>query len=380
MSPFRTQFIFSPIRTTVLLAVCLLAIQSATAQSPRISLSGRMLTYREAFRQIEAQTNLVIGVSSRLLDDTKNVTVSKPSGSTAEVLTSLLQGTGLTYSVNGRLITLAPNPNPAPVQPSATAPAQAQTSATPARDGTTAAQRSFEPAAQPAEPISQPFTVQPAGASPTESPTALPQANTNAPSVRESAPDPRRYEALALYDRHEDRGESRGNPVSGRAGVKTNLLYWATTTPNAAVEFSLAPKWSFELGGGVNLWNWNNGMSLRHFLVQPEGRYWFCRAFEGHFVGLHGIYGRYNAGDLPFGSSSLREHMYHGWGAGAGISYGYHFSLGRRWGLELTVGAGYVYLNYEKYNCEGCRITEGNFKRHYIGPTRAGINLIYMIR
>ena len=34
--------------------------------------------------------------------------------------------------------------------------------------------------------------------------------------------------------------------------VKTNILYWATTTPNIGVEFVVAPRWTLELEGGYN--------------------------------------------------------------------------------------------------------------------------------
>ncbi len=162
-------------------------------------------------------------------------------------------------------------------------------------------------------------------------------------------------------------------------GVKTNLLYWGTTSPNAALEFGLAPKWTLEVGVGWNPWVWKNGMSLRHWMVQPEARYWFCRRFEGHFLGAHGIYGRFNVGNLNFGPQSVQDYMYKGYGYGGGIAYGYHFPLGRRWGLELTAGIGYVRLHYDKYLCEECVSMVGSYKRDYFGPTKLGVNLIFMI-
>lgn len=35
-------------------------------------------------------------------------------------------------------------------------------------------------------------------------------------------------------------------------GIKTNTLYWLTTTPNLGVEFSLDKKLTFELAGAYN--------------------------------------------------------------------------------------------------------------------------------
>jgi len=163
-------------------------------------------------------------------------------------------------------------------------------------------------------------------------------------------------------------------------GVKTNLLYWATTSPNFGVEFRVAPRWTIETTVGWNPWALSGNTSLQHWLVKPEGRYWFCRAFEGHFVGLHLLYGQFDAGNLPmFKDNEIYDHMYNGWGAGAGLAYGYHFPLGKRWGLELTAGVGYIYLDYDKFKCETCRDLVGSYTRNYFGPTKAAVNFIYMI-
>ena len=84
--------------------------------------------------------------------------------------------------------------------------------------------------------------------------------------------------------------------------VKTNLLYWATTTPNVGVEFTLAPRWTLELEGGYNPWTFNveKNIKAKHFLVSPEARYWFCEAFHGHFLGLNANYTQFNVGGIPF--------------------------------------------------------------------------------
>ena len=40
-----------------------------------------------------------------------------------------------------------------------------------------------------------------------------------------------------------------------RFALKTNLLYDATATVNVGAEFSMAPKWTFDLSGNLNAWN-----------------------------------------------------------------------------------------------------------------------------
>lgn len=109
--------------------------------------------------------------------------------------------------------------------------------------------------------------------------------------------------------------------------------------------------------------------------------YWLCERFNGHFFGLHSGYGEYNISGvrIPFLKKSVKDHRYQGWATGLGISYGYSWLLGRRWNLEATVGAGYVYTNYDRYECATCGKFRGTGDRHYFGPTKAGISIIYII-
>lgn len=72
--------------------------------------------------------------------------------------------------------------------------------------------------------------------------------------------------------------------------LKSNLLYWGTTTPNMGFEFRMGKKLSLDLWGAYNAWEFKDDMSLKHYLVQPELRYWSCQTYEGHFFGLHGHY------------------------------------------------------------------------------------------
>lgn len=173
------------------------------------------------------------------------------------------------------------------------------------------------------------------------------------------------------------------NGYHPRIAVKTNLLYLATTTPNLAVEFGLGKKWTLDIAAGLNPWDLNSHKGgIRHGLIQPELRYWFCQRFEKHFVGLHGMYGQYEIADIdlkPFGND-LTGKRYNGWGAGAGLSYGYHLPMSSRWSWEFTAGLGYIYLDYDKYSCGTCETLIGDRQKHYFGPTKIGVSLIYMIK
>lgn len=173
-----------------------------------------------------------------------------------------------------------------------------------------------------------------------------------------------------------------------QTGLKTNLLYWATATPNVGAEFRLAPHYTFSATVGYNAFNFPNrtnasGVSanpkLHHWLVMPEAKYWFCKTFERHYMGFHVLYGQYNAGGLAF-PDFLESDRYDGWASGAGISYGYQWAIGRYWGVEASVGVGYIYLRYDKYSCGACGKKEGSYRRHWLGPTKAALSFIYYIR
>lgn len=102
-----------------------------------------------------------------------------------------------------------------------------------------------------------------------------------------------------------------GTWITGQAqevAVKTNLLYDATTTLNLGVEIGLGTKMTLDISGNYNPWRFHD-YRLKHGLIQPELRYWTCEKFNGHFFGLHGFYGKYNVGGLPF-NSNMRHNRY----------------------------------------------------------------------
>ncbi len=166
--------------------------------------------------------------------------------------------------------------------------------------------------------------------------------------------------------------------------VKTNLLYWGTTTPNLSPEFGLGRKTTLELTGAYNPWTLNkaDNRKMKHWMVMPEFRYWLCERFNGHFFGLHSGYAFYNISGVrvPFEPKHTKDHRYQGWATGAGIAYGYSWILSPRWNMEATVGVGYIYTRYDKYECATCGKFKGSQDKHYFGPTKAAVSIIYNIK
>ncbi len=168
--------------------------------------------------------------------------------------------------------------------------------------------------------------------------------------------------------------------------VKSNLLSDAFLNPNMGLEVGLAPKWTLEVTGEFNGWTLSHDRRWKHWAAQPEIRYWFCDRFSGHFIGAHVHGGQYNMGGFNgrynlFGTDArkLKDTRYQGWFVGAGIAYGYAWILSRHWNLEAEFGFGYSYTRYDRFECEGCgEKIEDDKPHHYVGPTRAAINLVYM--
>lgn len=152
-------------------------------------------------------------------------------------------------------------------------------------------------------------------------------------------------------------------------GVKSNALYWLTTTPNFGIEMALNSKYTLELSAAYNPWTFRDDKKMRFWLAQPEIRYWFCEKFEGHFVGVH-LHGAQFFG-------GFKEKRYDGYLAGGGITYGYNWILSPHWNLEAIIGIGYARLWYDESERIYCGKCKTPIRRDYFGPTKAGISFVY---
>lgn len=169
-------------------------------------------------------------------------------------------------------------------------------------------------------------------------------------------------------------------------GIKTNLVADGLLSPNLGVEIGLAPKWTLDLTGEFNGWTLSHERRWKHWLVMPEARYWLCDRFSGHFFGVEAHGGQYNIGGFDgkwnlFGTDArkLKDTRYQGWFVGGGVTYGYAWILGKHWNLEAEIGVGYSYTRYDRFRCAGCgKKIETDKPHHYVGPTKAAINLVYL--
>ena len=185
-----------------------------------------------------------------------------------------------------------------------------------------------------------------------------------------------------------------GTADAQKVAVKTNSLYWLTTTPNAGFEFALGDRWTFEIAGVYNPWTLNkeDNIKAKHFLVTPEFRYWFCESFQGHFIGINANYTQFNAGgihvpevfykveSLGYFLDMLQYSRSQGWAVGAGLTYGYAFPIARRWNMEFNLGLGWWYTQYDRFESRTCGLFQERIEKHAFGLTDLGISFIYMIK
>lgn len=176
-----------------------------------------------------------------------------------------------------------------------------------------------------------------------------------------------------------------GGLKAQNVALKTNLIYDALLNVNLGLEFKTAPKWSFDVNGNFNGWTLSDNKKWKHWMVQPEMRYWLCEAFTGNFFGLELHGGQYNIGNvntdfmfLGTDFAKLKDHRYEGWYAGAGITWGHSWLLSTHWNMEVELGIGWSYTKSDIYPCGKCGTKSGTKVHNYFGPTKAAFNVVYV--
>ena len=168
--------------------------------------------------------------------------------------------------------------------------------------------------------------------------------------------------------------------------LKNNLLYDAALLPNLTAEVYLGNKWSLAVEGNGSWWLFKKPVQNEWFhRIQSAGielRNWVCSPYPlyGHAVGVYGMIGNYDVRAFTKDENSKGWLSYHSWSAG--ITYAYSIPVSSRFNLEFGIALGYVGGTYYEYNY--CMIDEwwaqqAVHERHYFGPTRAGISLVWLI-
>ena len=84
--------------------------------------------------------------------------------------------------------------------------------------------------------------------------------------------------------------------------------------------------------------------------------------------------------DWSFISENMQNMRYQGQLYGGGVSIGHSWILKKRWSIEASLGLGYARIIYEKYPCATCGTKLKDTSKNYVGPTKASVSLIYVIK
>ncbi len=334
----------------------LLVVTNVRGQSSRVTLPALRLTVREVIKSVHQQTDYLFAFDSRVFDISRTVQARATVASVEELAELITAGPEYSWLASGSYIVIHYTPRP-PEKPAAPAPKpkpRTSDTYTPSEGDEAFSTRPPQPEPQkelPTEPLLNVV------------PKAL-------PAPFSDYRDPDTYSPI----RH-------AHPL---LAVKTDLLYgFATLTPNIGVEVRLGTRSTVELTWGWNQLNHegarNNNKKLNHGLARIEYRWWFCEPYNGHFVGGHIFGTKYNVGGHYVPTLFERELRYEGWAVGTGFSYGYHLALARRWSVEFQLGVGAARYDHTRFECTKCGNVIDRPKGIWFGPTRAGVDLIFLL-
>lgn len=171
-----------------------------------------------------------------------------------------------------------------------------------------------------------------------------------------------------------------------QVAVKTNVLSWAALTPDLGVEVVTGEHTSVALSVFGHYLPFKDGRPSQLAVLQPEFRYWFNgRPLTREYLGISAFWAYY---DSPYYTRLLlKDQVFSGNALALGVSGGYVFSLGARWGLELSGGTGLLvfrqkhYWEGDQYDAYyGGQQTATNSKGYKIFPVKLAVTFIYIIR
>lgn len=169
-------------------------------------------------------------------------------------------------------------------------------------------------------------------------------------------------------------------------GVKTNLLYDAALIPNIGVEFPVGRH--FSIGADWMYAWWKSRRRNRHWRIyggDVNARYWFgnARSLTGHHLGVYGTVLLYQVafGGRGYISGVPGQNMTGGkpW-LGGGIDYGFSLNVSRRLNIDFSLGIGYATGEQREYRMkDDCYVLQSSTRKHWFGPTKAEISLVWKI-
>ena len=163
-------------------------------------------------------------------------------------------------------------------------------------------------------------------------------------------------------------------------GVKTNMLYDALLVPNGGLEIYIGKNWSIDAYWMYAWWKSDRVHNYwRTYGGDVELRRWLGSAarskpLTGHHIGAYAQIVTY---DFELGG---RGYLADRWCYAAGVSYGYSLPVAKRLNIDFSMGLGYMGGDYKEYlPQDGHYVWQSTKRRHWLGPTKAEISLVWLI-
>lgn len=356
------QILSTAIKSRILLTltVLLLTTAAASAQNERVRFSDSRMSVGKAMEEIERQTSFVFAYNNSQFDAGQLVNLGAREMTLSQALKTMFEERGYNYVMRNRFIAINPD-NVKARRANLVARSKDETS-----DKYT------------------PNNINAISARDNQPPIELVEVVRTVQQVMPDAPQhnyPASYSAYEPVNRY-----SKLQTALPSFAIKTNILYgFAALTPNLAIEFGAGLKGTVELSGSYS-WRGREKKDLDdtkqsvHSIFRAEYRWWLCERFNGHYFGAHALAGIYNVSGYKVPLLFDKEYRYDGTAFGAGVTYGYNLPLAKRWSLDFNIGVGFAYMKYDKFSCAVCDRDPVKDSKFYFGPTRAGINLVFLIK
>ncbi|MCH5240747.1 MAG: DUF3575 domain-containing protein [Muribaculaceae bacterium] len=156
--------------------------------------------------------------------------------------------------------------------------------------------------------------------------------------------------------------------------LRSNLLPWVLTIPNIGAEYLINDKWSVAFDVLYCPWKISDKFSVKSVALLPEGRWWIKKCRKGSFLNIHLNIAWFNVRANRYRYQDSNRPLF-----GAGIGYGYHLEINKRWGIEFEIGAGMANMRYDRfYNVKNGALKDTRVTTYW-GIDRAGIIFTYYL-
>lgn len=152
--------------------------------------------------------------------------------------------------------------------------------------------------------------------------------------------------------------------------LRTNLLRWATLTPDLGVEWRISRHVGVAVNGTYTSWSWSD-KDRRYALweISPEVR-WYLGAKKRGYVGAMFHAGAFN---YKFSETGRMGDL-----VGGGLVGGYQLPVGRRLALDFSAGVGCTRADYDTYRViDGVRVRQGSAVKNYWGVNHLTVGLVW---